>query len=54
MHARGFKLGTVCGRVAVSMLQRSLQALELQRTQFINACFFNGVQRKTCHAISTK
>ena len=54
LHARGFKLGTVCGRVAVSMLQRSLQALELQRTQFINACFFNGVQRKTCHAISTK
>ena len=46
VHARRIELGAVHGRVGIGVLQRLLQALELQATQLVDAGLFNRLQGK--------
>ena len=44
VHACRVELGAVHGRIGIGMLQRLLQALELQAAQLVDAGLFNRLQ----------
>ena len=49
VHTGCVELGAVDGGIRVRVGQRGLQALELQRAQFVDAGFFNRVECKGVH-----